>query len=73
MELLTREQREAIELVYQRDMTMKESLGVVGTPPRGPVKARVRRGLEALRQALATGSKPNGRSRSRSGSVEPCS
>ncbi len=49
---LTAEQREAIELVYQRDMTVKEASEWLELPL-GTVKARVRRGLEALRQILA--------------------
>lgn len=46
---LTAEQREAIELVYQRDMTLREASEWLELPL-GTVKARVRRGLEALRQ-----------------------
>jgi len=51
MVALTPEQREAIELVYQRDMTIREASEWLELPL-GTVKARVRRGLEALRQAI---------------------
>jgi RNA polymerase sigma-70 factor (ECF subfamily) len=51
MQHLTPEQRESIELVYQRDMTIKEASEWLELPL-GTVKARVRRGLEALRQSL---------------------
>jgi RNA polymerase sigma-70 factor (ECF subfamily) len=50
---LTPEQRESIQLVYQRDMTLKEASEWLELPL-GTVKARVRRGLEALRQLLAS-------------------
>lgn len=49
---LTPEQREAIELVYQKDMTLKEASEWLELPL-GTVKARVRRGLAALREVLA--------------------
>ena len=51
MKDLTPEQREAIELVYHRDMTVKQASEWL-EHPLGTVKARVRRGLEALRQRI---------------------
>ena len=51
MKDLTPEQREAIELVYHRDMTVKQASEWLELPL-GTVKARVRRGLEALRQRI---------------------
>ncbi|MBU6303266.1 MAG: sigma-70 family RNA polymerase sigma factor [Verrucomicrobia bacterium] len=53
MAILTPEQREAIELVYGKDLTVKEASEWLELPL-GTVKARVRRGLAALRQELDT-------------------
>lgn len=53
MAVLTAEQREAIELVYGKDLTVKEASEWLELPL-GTVKARVRRGLAALRQELET-------------------
>jgi len=52
MEALTANQQEAIRLVYEQDLSLKEAAARLEVPV-GTVKARVRRGLAALREELA--------------------
>lgn len=59
MAKLTPEQREAIDLVYRRDLTLKEASEWLELPL-GTVKARVRRGLAALRHVLEAEEKGGG-------------
>jgi RNA polymerase sigma-70 factor (ECF subfamily) len=51
MGALTPDQREAIGLVYGEDLSLREAAERLGLPV-GTVKARVRRGLMALREKL---------------------